>query len=176
MAVYSQRTQAACGTAAAAPARLYGGQSGPAGGAERHGAGGTSQEHAEQFLPSAEQSPVASAPDHCLRVPGRPAAVGHKCGTVFVWMELLCGDNLLTVHLQIFYYSVSIFKQAGLSPQAAELANLGAGSTNLAAALLGPMLMERFNRRPLMLFSSFFCCVFLFLFAILLQFIVSESY
>lgn len=70
---------------------------------------------------------------------------------------------------------MSIFRKAGLSPQAAELANLGAGSTNLASALLGPMLMERFNRRPLMLFSSFFCCVFLFLFAMLLHFIVSRG-
>ncbi|EDW62210.2 solute carrier family 2, facilitated glucose transporter member 1 isoform X2 [Drosophila virilis] len=76
----------------------------------------------------------------------------------------------------IFYYSVSIFRKAGLSPQAAELANLGAGSTNLASALLGPMLMERFNRRPLMLVSSFFCCVFLFLFAMLLHFIESFSW
>lgn len=84
--------------------------------------------------------------------------------------------NRLTDASQIFYYSVSIFRQAGMSPQQAELANLGAGCTNLASAMLGPILMERFNRRPLMLFSSFFCCVFLFLFAMLLHFIVSDSH
>ncbi|KAL7737349.1 hypothetical protein ACLKA6_012962 [Drosophila palustris] len=76
----------------------------------------------------------------------------------------------------IFFYSVSIFRKAGLTAQAAEWANLGAGSVNLATSLLGPMLMERVNRRPLMAFSTFFCAVFLFLFAMLLQFIESFSW
>ncbi|XP_017838395.1 solute carrier family 2, facilitated glucose transporter member 3 [Drosophila busckii] len=76
----------------------------------------------------------------------------------------------------IFYYSVSIFRQAGLSAQAAEWANLGAGSVNLAVSLLGPMLMARVNRRPLMLVSCGFCALFLFLFAMLLHFIDSCSW
>lgn len=74
---------------------------------------------------------------------------------------------------QIFYYSVTIFRKAGLTDQAAEWCNLGAGSVNLATSLLGPMLLERFNRRPLMLLSTSLCTVFLFLFAMLLHFIVS---
>ncbi|EDW04883.1 GH24963 [Drosophila grimshawi] len=72
----------------------------------------------------------------------------------------------------IFYYSVSIFRRTGLTAQAAEWTNLSAGCTNLATALLGPILMEHFNRRPLMLFSTLFSCIFLFLFAILLQLIL----
>ncbi|XP_017017068.1 solute carrier family 2, facilitated glucose transporter member 1 isoform X1 [Drosophila kikkawai] len=76
----------------------------------------------------------------------------------------------------IFYYSVSIFRKAGLSPQAAEWANLGAGSLNLATSMLGPVLLERVNRRPLMLFSTFFCAVFLFLLAMMLYFIESFSW
>ncbi|XP_034102529.1 solute carrier family 2, facilitated glucose transporter member 3 isoform X1 [Drosophila albomicans] len=76
----------------------------------------------------------------------------------------------------IFYYSVSIFRKAGLSAQASEWANLGAGCLNLATSLLGPMLMERVNRRPLMSFSTFFCAVFLFLFAMLLEFIDAFSW
>ncbi|XP_017077537.2 solute carrier family 2, facilitated glucose transporter member 3 [Drosophila eugracilis] len=76
----------------------------------------------------------------------------------------------------IFYYSVSIFRKAGLSVQASEWANLGAGSLNLATSMLGPILLERVNRRPLMLFSTFFCTVFLFLFAMMLQFIDSYSW
>lgn len=77
--------------------------------------------------------------------------------------------------LQIFYYSVSIFRKAGLTDQAAEWCNLGAGCVNLATSMLGPMLMERVNRRPLMLLSTSFCTIFLFLFAMLLYFIVSCS-
>lgn len=76
----------------------------------------------------------------------------------------------------IFYYSVSIFRKAGLTAQAAEWANLGAGSVNLATSFLGPVLMERVNRRPLMAFSTLFSAIFLFLFAMLLQFIESFSW
>lgn len=77
--------------------------------------------------------------------------------------------------LQIFYYSVSIFRKAGLTDQAAEWCNLCAGCVNLAISLLGPMLMERVNRRPLMLLSTSFSTVFLLLFAMLLYYIVSIS-
>jgi len=70
---------------------------------------------------------------------------------------------------------VSIFRKAGLTAQAAELANLGAGSVNLVTSFLGPVLMERVNRRPLMAFSTLFSAIFLFLFAMLLQFIVSQN-
>ncbi|CAD7013845.1 unnamed protein product [Ceratitis capitata] len=75
----------------------------------------------------------------------------------------------------IFYYSVSIFLRAGLSPTAAEMANLGAGSVNLIISLLGPYLMSRFNRRPLLLFSTFFSGVSLMSFAVMLYFIVSMA-
>ncbi|XP_061401259.1 solute carrier family 2, facilitated glucose transporter member 3-like [Musca vetustissima] len=71
----------------------------------------------------------------------------------------------------IFYYSVSIFRRAGVSDQAAEWANLGAGSLNLATSLLGPFLMARVNRRPLMLISSLLCSIFLLSFALMLNFI-----
>ncbi|XP_017472975.1 PREDICTED: solute carrier family 2, facilitated glucose transporter member 1-like [Rhagoletis zephyria] len=71
----------------------------------------------------------------------------------------------------IFYYSVSIFLRAGLTASAAELTNLGAGSLNLVVSLMGPYLMGRFNRRPLMLFSTFCCCIALMAFSLFLYFI-----
>ncbi|XP_054739201.1 solute carrier family 2, facilitated glucose transporter member 1-like [Anastrepha obliqua] len=71
----------------------------------------------------------------------------------------------------IFFYSVSIFLRAGLSASAAEWTNLGAGSLNLAVSLVGPYLMARFNRRSLMLFSTFFSALALASFALLLYFI-----
>ncbi|KAM7345809.1 solute carrier family 2, facilitated glucose transporter member 1-like isoform 2-T2 [Cochliomyia hominivorax] len=74
----------------------------------------------------------------------------------------------------IFYYSVSIFRRAGMSSQAAEWANLGAGSLNLATSLLGPFLMAKIDRRPLMLMSTLdsvawfaqgcIICIFLYIF------------
>uniref|UniRef100_A0A1I8MKE2 Major facilitator superfamily (MFS) profile domain-containing protein n=1 Tax=Musca domestica TaxID=7370 RepID=A0A1I8MKE2_MUSDO len=76
----------------------------------------------------------------------------------------------------IFYYSVSIFRKAGLSDQEAEWANLGAGSLNLAVSLLGPFLMARVNRRPLMLVSSMLCSIFLLSFALMLHFIDDVSW
>ena len=74
----------------------------------------------------------------------------------------------------IFYYSVSIFHTAGLSPENAEWANLGAGCLNLATSFLSPMLMTKVNRRPLMMFSCGICAGFLFALAFALFYIVSN--
>lgn len=81
------------------------------------------------------------------------------------------GGQQLTGINAIFYYSVSIFKRAGLSSQNAEWANLGAGSVNLLTSLLGPYLMTTYNRRSIMQFSCFVCSIFLFGFAFILRFI-----
>ncbi|XP_068143777.1 solute carrier family 2, facilitated glucose transporter member 3-like isoform X1 [Drosophila tropicalis] len=94
---------------------------------------------------------------------------------LIITCAFLGGQQLSGINA-IFYYSVSIFRKAGLSTQASEWANLGAGCLNLFTSLLGPVLMERVNRRPLMLFSTFFCTIFLFLFAMMLQFIDSFSW
>ncbi|XP_037944785.1 solute carrier family 2, facilitated glucose transporter member 3-like [Teleopsis dalmanni] len=70
----------------------------------------------------------------------------------------------------IFYYSVSIFKRAGMSAEAAELTNLAVGFVNLGVGLFNPYLMAKVNRRPLMLGSSICCGIFLFSFAIMLKY------
>lgn len=59
-----------------------------------------------------------------------------------------------------------------MSPQAAEWANLGAGCINLGTSLLGPILMAKINRRPLMLMSTLVSSLFLLTFALMLNFIV----
>ncbi|XP_017839081.1 solute carrier family 2, facilitated glucose transporter member 1 isoform X2 [Drosophila busckii] len=71
----------------------------------------------------------------------------------------------------IFYYSVSIFTKAGFSKTNAEWCNLGAGVLNLMVSLLGPLLMATCRRRKLMMLSSSFCALFLFLFAFVLYYI-----
>uniref|UniRef100_A0A1A9VQJ1 Major facilitator superfamily (MFS) profile domain-containing protein n=1 Tax=Glossina austeni TaxID=7395 RepID=A0A1A9VQJ1_GLOAU len=76
----------------------------------------------------------------------------------------------------IFYYSVSIFEKAGLSTTDAEWANLGAGCLNLATSFLGPVLMAKVNRRPLMMFSSAVCACFLFTIAFILYYIEAFSW
>lgn len=73
----------------------------------------------------------------------------------------------------IFYYSVTIFKEAGLSQENAEWANLGAGCLNLATSFLGPYLMAKYNRRPLMILSTVTCSIFLLATAFFLRYIVS---
>ncbi|XP_012160833.1 solute carrier family 2, facilitated glucose transporter member 3 isoform X2 [Ceratitis capitata] len=76
----------------------------------------------------------------------------------------------------IFYYSVSIFEKAGLSTADAEWANLGAGCLNLSVAFLGPMLMSKLNRRPVMMVSTGVCAVFLFTIAFVLYYIDTTSW
>ncbi|XP_034479166.1 solute carrier family 2, facilitated glucose transporter member 1 isoform X2 [Drosophila innubila] len=76
----------------------------------------------------------------------------------------------------IFYYSVSIFKNAGFSEANAQWANLGAGCLNLSISLLGPLLMATCRRRTLMMLSSSLCAFFLFCIAFVLYYIGSVSW
>ncbi|CAG4912901.1 unnamed protein product [Colias eurytheme] len=54
----------------------------------------------------------------------------------------------------VFYYSQTIFKQAGLSDQQAQYATIGCGSINVCTALLMLQLLPRVGRRPLLLGST----------------------
>ncbi|CAH1993880.1 unnamed protein product [Acanthoscelides obtectus] len=53
----------------------------------------------------------------------------------------------------VFYYSTDIFKAAGLTSTAAELATIGAGIFNFAMAVISIPLMSNVDRRKCMLFS-----------------------
>lgn len=55
----------------------------------------------------------------------------------------------------VFYYSVSIFKTAGLTDQSAQYANIGAGALNLLMSLLSVPIVACTGRKTLALFSSF---------------------
>ncbi|XP_028893470.2 solute carrier family 2, facilitated glucose transporter member 3 isoform X2 [Zeugodacus cucurbitae] len=99
--------------------------------------------------------------------------------TLLLPLIIVCsfhGGQQLSGINAIFYYSVSIFEKAGLSTADAEWANLGAGCLNLCVAFLGPMLMSKLNRRPVMMFSSGICSVFLFTIAFVLYFIDTTSW
>ncbi|XP_049317599.1 solute carrier family 2, facilitated glucose transporter member 3 [Bactrocera dorsalis] len=101
-----------------------------------------------------------------------------KDPTLLLPLIIVCsfhGGQQLSGINAIFYYSVSIFKKAGLSTTDAEWANLGAGCLNLLVAFLGPMLMSKLNRRPLMMFSSGICSLFLFAIAFVLYYIDTSS-
>ncbi|KAJ8722423.1 hypothetical protein PYW07_003603 [Mythimna separata] len=53
----------------------------------------------------------------------------------------------------VFYYSQTIFKQAGLSVQNSQYATIGCGFINVCTAVLMLKLLPRFGRRPLLLAS-----------------------
>ncbi|XP_049867477.1 solute carrier family 2, facilitated glucose transporter member 3-like isoform X2 [Pectinophora gossypiella] len=53
----------------------------------------------------------------------------------------------------VFYYSATIFKQAGLSEASAQYATIGCGAVNVATAVLMLYLLPRVGRRPLLLGS-----------------------
>ncbi|XP_037946309.1 solute carrier family 2, facilitated glucose transporter member 1-like isoform X2 [Teleopsis dalmanni] len=71
----------------------------------------------------------------------------------------------------IFFYSVPIFTKAGFSSSAAEWMNFGAGFLNMTVSGLGPFLMSKFNRRPLMLISCVGCFISLICLAFALNYI-----
>uniref|UniRef100_A0A1A9WWK6 Major facilitator superfamily (MFS) profile domain-containing protein n=1 Tax=Glossina brevipalpis TaxID=37001 RepID=A0A1A9WWK6_9MUSC len=66
--------------------------------------------------------------------------------------QQLCGINA------VFYYSVSIFTEAGFDEDNANWMNLGCGLLNCAIGFLTPFLMSRFPRR-LLLFTSLTGCL-----------------
>ncbi|XP_062544764.1 solute carrier family 2, facilitated glucose transporter member 1-like isoform X2 [Armigeres subalbatus] len=57
----------------------------------------------------------------------------------------------------IFSYSVSTLERIGISSSDATLISIGYGCINLAASSCGLFLMDRFNRRPMMLISCIGC-------------------
>ncbi|XP_025837362.1 solute carrier family 2, facilitated glucose transporter member 1 isoform X2 [Agrilus planipennis] len=64
----------------------------------------------------------------------------------------------------VFYYSVSIFKTAGLDELNSQLASIGAGSINLLMAIISIPLMAKCNRRSVLQLSCFtasFCLLIL---------------
>lgn len=76
-------------------------------------------------------------------------------------------------HIQVFYYSVLIFESIGFSSTNAKWANLAAGCLNLTVSFFSPVLMEKINRRPLMISSCCGCAVFLTMLSICYGFAVS---
>ncbi|XP_032585739.2 solute carrier family 2, facilitated glucose transporter member 7, partial [Drosophila mojavensis] len=57
----------------------------------------------------------------------------------------------------IFFYSLLILTNAGFSSSSATWLNLGIGCFNLFTSLLGPLLLYKFNRRPLLMCSCLIC-------------------
>jgi cyanate permease len=84
----------------------------------------------------------------------------------FILINFFEGGQQLSGINAIFYYSVKIFEAIGFSKANAEWANLGAGCLNLLVSFFSPVLMEKVNRRPLMLTSCFGCGIFLLLLSI----------
>lgn len=81
----------------------------------------------------------------------------------------LQGGQQLSGVNAVFYYSVRIFQSAGLSDTNAKWANLGAGCVNLLTAFFTPLIMKKYNRRPIIMGSCFFAGIFL----VILTFVVT---
>ncbi|PZC84700.1 hypothetical protein B5X24_HaOG204248 [Helicoverpa armigera] len=61
----------------------------------------------------------------------------------------------------VFYYSQTIFKQAGLTEKNSQYATIGCGFINVCTAVLMLKLLPRYGRRPLLLASIFSASVIL---------------
>ncbi|KAJ0180758.1 hypothetical protein K1T71_004162 [Dendrolimus kikuchii] len=76
----------------------------------------------------------------------------------------------------VFYYSSTIFKQAGLSEENSQYATIGCGFINVCTAVLMLKLLPRFGRRPLLLLSIGSATVILAILAASLKFIDTVSW
>ncbi|PSN38762.1 hypothetical protein C0J52_08879 [Blattella germanica] len=76
----------------------------------------------------------------------------------------------------VFYYSVSIFDNAGLSKQASQYASIGAGCVNLMIAIIAIPLVNRCGRRTLALSSCWCAATWLVVLCISINYIKSVSW
>lgn len=99
--------------------------------------------------------------------------------TLLLPVVIVCalqGGQQLSGINAVFFYSVRIFKSAGVPPESAEYANLGAGCINLLVACFSPFLMKTVNRRPLSMLSCFGSFVFLLVLTAVVHFIELASW
>ncbi|XP_049956586.1 solute carrier family 2, facilitated glucose transporter member 1-like isoform X2 [Schistocerca serialis cubense] len=76
----------------------------------------------------------------------------------------------------VFYYSVTIFKSAGLSTDASQFATIGAGGVNLLVTILAIPLLNRFGRRYLVLLSCWTATLCLVVLCVSITYITSTSW
>ncbi|XP_055319987.1 solute carrier family 2, facilitated glucose transporter member 1-like isoform X2 [Sitodiplosis mosellana] len=94
--------------------------------------------------------------------------------TLFLPLVLICalmGGQQLSGVNAVFYYSVDIFEKVGLSEVNAKWANLGAGILNLMVAFTGPKVMEKINRRTVIIISCLLSGVFLVMLSIVMKYV-----
>lgn len=77
--------------------------------------------------------------------------------------------------LQVFYYSVSIFRKAGLSLENSQFATIAAGCCNLLMAVISIPVMARVNRRITLQLSLLSTAIFLIILGLAITLIVREA-
>lgn len=83
-----------------------------------------------------------------------------KDSTVRLPLLLVCSlqfGQQLTGISAVFYYSSSIFKDAGLGSTGSQYATLGTGFANIAMAVISVPVMSLFHRRIVLLSSCYLC-------------------
>lgn len=89
---------------------------------------------------------------------------------VFLVCMIQFGQQMSGINV-VFYYSNSIFLDAGLGIAGAQYATLGTGVANIAMALVSVPVMSSLNRRCVLLASIYLCfgCLLLLCISILLS-------
>ncbi|XP_026808100.1 solute carrier family 2, facilitated glucose transporter member 1-like isoform X2 [Rhopalosiphum maidis] len=75
---------------------------------------------------------------------------------IIITCIIMLGQQLSGINA-VFYYSTSIFRNAGMSTADAQYGNLGAGVINFIVTILSATFIEKFGRKTLLLFSSAMC-------------------
>lgn len=87
-----------------------------------------------------------------------------------ILVSALQGGQQLSGVNAVFYYSDTIFKDVGLTEANAKWATLGVGCVNLFTAFFTPLIMDRYNRRPVILISCFVSGIFLAILAFVIKY------
>ncbi|XP_050055597.1 solute carrier family 2, facilitated glucose transporter member 1-like isoform X2 [Aphis gossypii] len=75
---------------------------------------------------------------------------------IIITCIVMLGQQLSGINA-VFYYSTSIFRNAGMSTADAQYGNLGAGIINFIVTILSTTFIDNFGRKTLLIFSSAVC-------------------
>lgn len=93
-----------------------------------------------------------------------------------ILLVALQGGQQLSGISGVFYYSGKVFEKMGLSENEAKWGNLGTGLINLLVSFSGPKVMEKINRRPIIISSCLFSGLTLVVLTFSLHFIDAMSW
>lgn len=128
--------------------------------------------HVNAELAAMEQEAATQAKSHSMW----SVLTNRQFLLPIILLMALQGGQQLSGISGVFFYSGKVFEKIGLSENQAKWGNLGTGLVNLLVSFSGPKVMEKINRRPIIITSCLFSGLTLVVVTFSLHFIDAMSW